>query len=94
MTVKQTVDGIYLYFAHNTDSFVSTGIFSLLQLIANGRVALGARQYEQRGQETVFCYVSQQRTREYCTGREGLPNETVIMILRTPFFDTFSAFRP
>lgn len=36
MTVKQTVDGIYLYFAHNTDSFVSAGIFSALWSIANG----------------------------------------------------------
>ncbi len=36
MTVKQTVDGIYLYFAHNTDSFVSTGMVSLLWSLANG----------------------------------------------------------
>ena len=36
MTVEQTVDGIYLYFAHNTDSFVSTGMVSLLWSLANG----------------------------------------------------------
>lgn len=58
--IRKTIDGVYMYFAHNTDSFVSTLILQMTFRVDSKTLA-GHSVHVVGGRQAEIGYVSQQQ---------------------------------
>lgn len=72
MAVKKTRNGVFLYFGHNTDSFVSSADLvrvSIQNILINYYAGVGI--HERERQETRLCDVTKHGQWQYRSGRAG-----------------------
>lgn len=69
MAVKKTTDGIYLFFCHNTDSFVCIYHDPLPKLVSNNVLNVGSCFNDIGRQGSSLCHVSSFQTGQYSARR-------------------------